>query len=253
MSVSYAEAVPTDLGSLNFRNGRWVRPSAAEDEKGGTAFWLRNLLTTLGALTLPTLAQEADSDGVHGRMSGSGKNGGSMMQMMGQMHGMMAPGMMGDRGMMGGMGMMGDHGMMSGMGAMSGVMQAFDTDGDGTVTPEEVRSGLENRLAEFDADNSGTLSIDEFEALHSAMVRETMVDRFQAFDNDGDGEVTPEEITAPADQMQRMQRMQESRTQMQERNPDRQPATPMDGTGTESGGVDENTGQPGGATEQSGG
>ena len=36
-----------------------------------------------------------------------------------------------------------------------------------------------------------------------------MVDRFQYLDNDGDGEVTSEEITAPADQMERMQQVRQ--------------------------------------------
>ncbi len=81
-------------------------------------------------------------------------------------------------------------------------MQDLGAAGDGTVTPDELRSGLQDRLAEFDADDSGTLSIDEFEALHSATIREAMVDRFQALDNDGDGEVTAEEMTAPAARMQ---------------------------------------------------
>ena len=112
--------------------------------------------------------------------------------------------------------MMGGMGSGGGMGPMGDMMQAFDADDDGSLTPDELRSGLESRLAEFDADDSGTLSIDEFEALHSAMIRESMVDRFQALDNDGDGEVTAEEMTAPAD---RIQRMQDLRTRMMEQCP----------------------------------
>lgn len=152
-----------------------------------------------GALAVPALAQGPGGDRGHeGRgMSGPGAMGGhgAMMEMMQRMHGR-------DMGMM-------DGGMMDGMGPMRGMMRAFDADGDGSLTPDEFRTGLEGRLSEFDADGDGSLSIDEFEALHSAMVREQMVDRFQHLDNDGDGAVTSEEITAPADQMERMQQMRQ--------------------------------------------
>ena len=188
--------------------------------------------TALGALTLPALAHEFERGEGYGRMGERGGHGEEygrfgargehgrgadqhrgMIEMMREMHGGMGSGMMGGPGMLGA-GMMGGPGMMmGGMGPMADMMQAFDSDGDGTVTPDELHSGLEGRLAEFDADGSGTLSIDEFEALHSAMIREHMVDRFQHLDNDGDGEVTAEEMTAPAD---RFQRMQDLRTRMME-------------------------------------
>jgi Ca2+-binding EF-hand superfamily protein len=125
-----------------------------------------------------------------------------MMGMMKCMHG----GMMGG-GMMGGMGPM-SGGMMGGMGPMGGGMtQKFDTDGDGTVTPDEMRAQLQAKMTEFDSDGDSALSIAEFEALHSAMIRETMVDRFQHLDADGDGAVTAEEMTAPAEMMDRMEKM----------------------------------------------
>ena len=89
------------------------------------------------------------------------------------------------------------------------MMQMFDADGDGTVTPEEMRGQLEAKLAEYDSDGDGALSIAEFEALHSAMIREMMVDRFQYLDADGDGSVTSEEMTAPADMMDRAQMMRD--------------------------------------------
>ena len=100
-----------------------------------------------------------------------------------------------------------NHGRGGQFGAQSGpgMMQMFDTDGDGTTTPEEMRTQLEAKLSEFDSDGDGSLSITEFEALHSAMIREMMVDRFQHLDADGDGAVTPEEMAAPADRMERMQ------------------------------------------------
>ncbi len=125
-----------------------------------------------------------------------------MMGMMQRMHGNM-------------MGMMGD-GMMGAMGPMNGgMMQMFDADGNGTVTPEELRTQLQAKLTEFDGDGDGTLSIAEFETLHSAMIREMMVDRFQDLDADGDGAMTADEMVAPANMMERMQMMRSNMAQWQ--------------------------------------
>ncbi|SFQ02361.1 EF-hand domain-containing protein [Tranquillimonas alkanivorans] len=161
------------------------------------------------AAALALTAGAALADDGHGRrgaggsgMYGAQGGGHDMMQMM-KMH----SGMAGSGGMPG-MGMMGAGGMpmMGGM-SMMAMMERFDADGDGTVTPEELRTALQGLLQEYDADGNGTLSLDEFETLHSAMMREATVDRFQFLDNDGDGEVTPEEMATPADRMERMQEM----------------------------------------------
>jgi Ca2+-binding EF-hand superfamily protein len=122
-----------------------------------------------------------------------------MMDMMQRMHGNMMGG-----GMMGGMGPMG-----------GGMMKMLDADGDGEVTPEEMRTKLQAKLAEHDSDGDGSLSIAEFETLHSAMIREMMVDRFQHLDADGDGAVTAEEMVAPAEMMERMQMMRSNMAQSQ--------------------------------------
>ena len=185
---------------------------------------VRKTLLTAGILVGVAFggAAFADANQKHGGQTGARQGGGVMQQgaasgMMGGQGGM--SGMMGGQGGMSGMmggqggmsGMMGHMqkmggGMMGGMGPMS-MMLAFDTDGDGTVSPEELRTGLQAKLGEFDADGDGSLSISEFETLHSAMIRETMVDRFQYLDADGDGIVTAGEMTAPADVMTRMQSM----------------------------------------------
>ncbi len=155
------------------------------------------------AIAIPVLAdgshgfvegRHGDRAGAMGQMGPGSMMGGDMGHMMQMMHG-------GQSGMMGS-GMMGLASPMMGGGYhMQGL---FDADDDGTVTPEELRTGLLDALKTFDADGNGTLSLGEFETLHSAHIREMTVDRFQAFDADGDGQVTAEEIAAPADRMQHM-------------------------------------------------
>ncbi|MCR9073565.1 MAG: calcium-binding protein [Alphaproteobacteria bacterium] len=173
------------------------------------------MAASAAAVLLAAGAAMADSGAHHGDAGGAGMAGEhDMMEMMTRMHGMMMGGQMG-MGMMGvpgGMGMMGPGGpMIAGMTALPGIgmMSDLDADGDGVVTPEEARTGLGSLLSEYDADRDGTLSIAEFETLHSALIRETMVDRFQHLDADGDGRITVEEMQAPAAQMQRMQALRE--------------------------------------------
>ncbi|KPP85226.1 MAG: EF hand [Rhodobacteraceae bacterium HLUCCO07] len=171
--------------------------------------------TTLSgaALALITFGGAAAADSNHGHGGpGTGSPGvgnNDMMQMMMPMHsGMMGDGMGMMQGGMPGMGSMGGAGGMMGGGLMP-MMEALDADGDGTVTPEEAREGLQALLAEYDADGDESLSLAEFETLHSALIRETMVDRFQFLDDDGDGQVTVGEIVKPAKRMERMQSMRE--------------------------------------------
>lgn len=167
-----------------------------------------------------------------GDMMGGSMMDGGMMSMMKNMHTMMhgdAGGrMMGadmmDGGMMSGdmMSMMknmhpmmhgGTGGQMMGGGMMDGDNLSYDSNGDGTTSVEELRDGLLSELTDYDADSNGTLEIGEFEKLHAARIRSQMVDRFQALDEDGDGQVTKEEMTAPADNMQkRMDRQLKSKS-----------------------------------------
>lgn len=67
---------------------------------------------------------------------------------------------------------------------------------------EGAREALPSRLAEFDADGDGSLSLAEFETLHTAMIRETTVDRLQHLDADGDGLITAAKMLAPAQRME---------------------------------------------------
>ncbi|KHQ52005.1 EF-hand domain-containing protein [Mameliella alba] len=162
----------------------------------------------LSALVVAATAGAAVAHG-DGERNGRGHHdwhgGQDIMQMMMRGHGMMgAYGGMPGMGMMGiDLPMMGRMPMMGGM--YGGLGRMLDEDGDGTVTPEEVRSGLDGLRTEYDANGDGWLSIDEFEALHSALIRESMVDRFQYLDADGDGHITEEEMQAPAALMDHMQ------------------------------------------------
>lgn len=107
----------------------------------------------------------------HGQMMGrtmmeAGSDGGTAMMDGAIMRMMMGPGMMGD------------------------------------PSPEIAHETMLKRLAEFDSDKDGSLSLTEFEALNATMIRESMVDRFQYLDADGDGRITEIEMVAPARRME---------------------------------------------------
>lgn len=163
------------------------------------------------ALAATVIGGAAFAESHHGHKGKTGSN-----EQAGMMHNG-GPGMMDMMGMMKRMhGEMMGGGMMGGMGPMGGdMMQKFDTDGDGTVTPDEMRTQLQAKFTEFDSDGDTALSIAEFETLHSAMIREMMVDKFQHLDADGDGAVTAEEMTAPAEMMDRMEKMRAKMGMMQ--------------------------------------
>ncbi len=118
--------------------------------------------------------------------------------------------MMGGQMMGGKMGMMGDHrggmgghssmGMMMG-GAQSHMMAMFDTDEDGTLSPEEMTAGIQAELNTYDTDANGTLSLEEFAVMHAAHTRPMVVRAFQMHDPDGDAQVTEDEMKAMATMM----------------------------------------------------
>jgi len=149
----------------------------------------RTFTLAAGAIAATLMALPALAAGQHG----------SSAQMQGHEGGMMqgAPG-----------GMMGDHaGMMQMMVKMHGQMMGgnwlavLDMDEDGRPSESEIAEGLKARMQAHDVNGDGNLSIDEFEALHSGMIRETMVDRFQHLDANGDGVVTTGEIEKGAKTM----------------------------------------------------
>jgi len=171
------------------------------------------IVMSLGGAALASGDHGHGGQGAKGTQ-GPGAGNHDMKQMMMRMHAQM----MGGGSPKSGMGMMGSGGPMSGMGSGMGMMgggaslmgmamQQFDADGDGTVTSQEAHEGLQALLAEYDADGDEALSLAEFETLHSALIRETTVDRFQFLDDNGNGAVTAAEIVKPADMMERMETM----------------------------------------------
>lgn len=81
-----------------------------------------------------------------------------------------------------------------GRGKMMRQIQAFDLNKDGSVTQDEIDQARKAQIDKFDANKDGTLSLDEYQALWMDQMRERMVDAFQKHDNDGNGQVTPEEF-----------------------------------------------------------
>ena len=141
-------------------------------------------VATLGLATVavPVIAHQAGQGlGQHG---GPGMSGG-MMGMMGGHDGMMGGGM----------------GMMMG-GGQSYAMATFDTNKDGTLSPEEMTAGIKAELTTYDTDANGTLSLEEFAVMHAAHTRPMTVRAFQMHDADGDAQVTEGEMAAIAAMMQ---------------------------------------------------
>ena len=76
-------------------------------------------------------------------------------------------------------------------------LEGFDANNDGKLTQAEVDQTRRDRFVQFDTDQDGKLSLQEYQALWLDAMRRHMVDRFQALDNDGDAAVTTEEFAAP--------------------------------------------------------
>lgn len=131
------------------------------------------------------MMQQAQGDGQGMRFHGGGQGGHHGMQ-----HGMRHGG-----NHHGG----GQHGSRH----MMGMMESFDTDGDGKLSQEEIDQTRGERFGGFDADGDQALTLAEYEKLWLDAMRERMVDRFQHLDADGDGQVTAEEFKAPYAKMVR--------------------------------------------------
>lgn len=94
----------------------------------------------------------------------------------------------------------GHHGGPGGHGMMF-MMEQVDADGDGKVTRAEVESWRKQKLAAFDKDGDGNLSLAEFKPLFAEMMSQPAVRAFQRLDRDGDGKITEAEQMQPMDRM----------------------------------------------------
>ena len=72
---------------------------------------------------------------------------------------------------------------------------------DGKLTQSEIDAARRDRLAKFDDNNDGKLSLEEYQDLWLDAMRERMVDRFQKLDADGDAVVTVYEFGQPFEKM----------------------------------------------------
>jgi len=83
--------------------------------------------------------------------------------------------------------------MRMGPGAMPPLLDRFDTDGDGRISPAEREAGLSEIYRVHDKDGNGALSQDEFADLVAELARDFARKPFALLDSDGDGQVTLEE------------------------------------------------------------
>ena len=147
-----------------------------------------SILVTGIAQSDPDPSQEADSEDAS-TVSSVGNGQHDKMQKMMRMRG----GKMGDATGMGQMGMMDGMPGMDMM-DMDMMLMMMGKNMMGMPSAGKLRSTLQTRFEEFDADSNGMLSIEEFEALHNTMTREMMVERFEHLDTDGDGQITSDEM-----------------------------------------------------------
>lgn len=85
----------------------------------------------------------------------------------------------------------GPHGMI-----MMEVIRQADTDGDGALTQDEINAYIAGLVSSADADNSGTVSLEEFKTIWLEVTQRPMVRAFQFVDSDGSAEISEEETTA---------------------------------------------------------
>src|SRR6056297_229486 len=100
----------------------------------------------------------------------------------------------------------GGRGFGAGPGGM--MFELFDTDGDGKVTRAELDQYRNQKFEEFDADQSGELSFEEYAALRESIRREMMEHRFRRHDDDNSGGLSRQEIGGRFDWM--FERMDEN-------------------------------------------
>ena len=77
----------------------------------------------------------------------------------------------------------------------------WDVDGDGQLSEEEIRRGVDLRFAELDADGNGRVSADELASYlerQSAVSGKLLSHLMTMADQDADGQINPAELTRMA-------------------------------------------------------
>ncbi len=154
---------------------------------------LTHAASILAVLALTTAPAIANSDHHGGEDADAGAKTNqmgvdmhkSMMQMMAQMHADDGMLMMGAGSSA--MGMM-DRDMMQMMRPM------MDASSEGMGNIGNTGAIMQQGMMSHDGDGDDSLNLDEFADWHDQMMRETMVDRFQHLDADGDGKITGAEM-----------------------------------------------------------
>lgn len=96
-----------------------------------------------------------------------------------------------------GSGMMGGHHGKS----MAKRIKEIDSNDDQAISMEEVQAWQSKKITNFDKNGNKSIDLNEFQNLWLNHKRDEMVDRFQNFDEDGDGLVTLDELSAPLNNM----------------------------------------------------
>lgn len=148
-------------------------------------------VVAIGSATIPAIAGGGPWGMTGGHVPG--------MMLQGADEAGRGPGHMGQRG---GYGPMGMNGL-----AENPVFRSFDADKDGKVTAAETEAGVTALLAAHDIDKSGALSGVEFAALFSEVAKGMAARPFTMLDDDGNKEISVEEITFAVRMMVRMGRL----------------------------------------------
>src|SRR5258706_13841733 len=85
-------------------------------------------------------------------------------------------------------------------GAMLERIKAADTNGDGLISKEEAKAlpMIAKHFDEIDTDGNGQLSPDELRAFHEKMQAQRFAEHFRKIDTDGDGRISLAEAQANA-------------------------------------------------------
>ncbi|PLW75033.1 EF-hand domain-containing protein [Cohaesibacter celericrescens] len=81
------------------------------------------------------------------------------------------------------------------------IIKMLDADKDGTLTKEELTTGLAAKITDNDTNGDGAVSLEEFKAEWAKLTQDRMVRAYQKMDRDGNGSVTLEELSEPATAM----------------------------------------------------